>query len=130
MSDAIKSIKDIILEHQDMIKYMVGASEIKFINSNEEFSPTTVVVPINTSSGHVDVGIDLKDFADPDKEIKRISKQISDANKVLAIQKNRLVLSNFLEKAPKEKIEETKLLVDNLEKSIVILKIQKINGFL
>lgn len=100
----MKSIKEIILTHEDTIKRMASVKEIILLEG--EFPPTTIASSFNSKDHrNISVGLDLTGIICPIKEIDRLSRQEIKINKDLTLQKSKLSNPGFLKGASQIKVD-------------------------
>jgi|SRR6185436_2989776 len=111
----MKTVKELVIEHTDMIKNMVKASEIKFLEPHESFSPTTIVQPVYVSDQLIEIGVDVADCVDVEKEFQKIDKERAKKQKELIVLKNKINNDDFVKRAPSEIVEKVRNSIRNIE---------------
>jgi len=90
------------------LSFLVGsaAPTVEATGGPRVAGTTTSVVP--SVHGPIEVHVGLKGFVEKDKELLRIDREVKRIKKDLDVIEKKMTAKNFMERAPKEVIEETK----------------------
>ena len=110
--------KDVLEKNREYICRLAKASEVEFNDCSSQKGY------IKTTIGNIDIFIYILDLVDMELEIKRINAQIKRVN--LDIEKSKKKISNtdFISKAPQEKIQKEKNKLNQASKILEVLNDQ------
>jgi valyl-tRNA synthetase len=99
-----------LIELRSSVEFLSGLSQLEIKDSFE-----SGVACLRGAGSSWEVAIPAQGLVDLEAERKRLQKEIEDVEEEIAKLKNRLLNPAFLEKAPKEVVEETKTNLARLE---------------
>ena len=117
--------RKLIQERLGAIRFLTNttAPKVEVIGGPREPGTTTSVVP--TALGPIEVLVGLKGLVEKDKELVRIDREIKKIDKDLASIEKKMSSKGFMDRAPKEVIEETLALKQQLQDARVRLEESK-----
>ncbi len=107
--------KDYSKHHQLAIQTLAKVSDITWLSAKAPPSATALV-------NDLEILIPIAQIIDKDAELKRLDKELIKLNKDLLTVTQKLNNSNFVDKAPKEVVEQEKIRQVDIEKSIFTLQ--------
>jgi valyl-tRNA synthetase len=96
-----------VTERLQALSFLVGSSAPVVQKTGGARTPGTAVSVVPSSYGPVEVLVGLKGLVTKDEEIVRIERGLKAIEKDLGMIEKKMSSKNFLERAPKEVIEET-----------------------
>ncbi len=120
-----KKTLDIIERYSNRIAELCGAKEIVHLPKPDKFSASAICAG-------VEIFVPLKGLIDPEKEKKRLEKELTKAEDDLNFAEKRLANEKFMKNAPPELVKEVKLKKEDAEVRLAKIKsaLERINSVL
>lgn len=104
-----REVLDFLRGHADAIRLLVKTKvDLGFEASGGSREAGTTLSVVSSSRGPIEVLVGLKGLVDPHAELARIERELKKLNKELALLEKKLGSSGFVDRAPKDVVDEAK----------------------